>query len=227
MPVKAVPSRLPLVIKLVAGVAIVGGIGALLLHGQDLRAILQQLVNLLRSAGPAPFFLAMAVLPAIGAPLSFFCLTAGSVFGPQLGLPAVIVLSLCAIAANIALSHALARHALRPPLEYLIGRLGYRLPHVQSGDMTDLIVLLRVAPGLPFPVQNYLLGLAAVPFPRYFIISCLIAFPLNAAIIVFGEALMQGRGKMALVGLLLVLAVMAGIHLLRKRFQVRTLANPD
>ncbi len=220
-------SRLPLVLKLVAGVAVALGIGTLVLQGQDLRAVVEQLVDFLRSAGPATFFLAMAALPAFGAPLSFFCLTAGSVFGPQLGMPAVIALSLCAIAANIALGHVLACHALRPPLEYLIGRLGYRLPQVQSGDVTDLIVLLRVTPGLPFPIQNYLLGLAGVPFLRYFVISCLIAFPLNAAIVVFGEALMQGRGKTALLGLLLVLAVMVGIHLVRKRYQARSLTKPS
>ncbi|MDQ2641368.1 MAG: VTT domain-containing protein [Pseudomonadota bacterium] len=180
-----------------------------------------EVLRFLRSAGPTTFFLAMAILPAIGAPLSFFCLTAGSVFAPQLGMPAVILLSLAAIAANMALSHLLARRALRPPLGYLVSRLGYQLPPVKSGDVTDLIVLLRVTPGLPFPVQNYLLGLAAVPFIRYFVVSCLIAFPLNAAIIFFGEALLQGRGRMALIGLLLVSAAMAGLHLLRRHYRAR------
>lgn len=211
-----------LLFKLLLAAALLLSVAALFARGQDFKVLLQQVVGLVRNAGPATFFLAMAVLPAFGAPLSFFCLTAGSVFGPLLGMPLVLVLSLSAIAANIAFSHLLARRALRPSLAYLMGRLGYKLPQVNSGDSTDLIVLIRVTPGLPFPVQNYLLGLAAVPFPRYFVISCLIAFPLNSAIIIFGEALLQGRGRMALLGLLLVLAVMVGIHLVRRRYRTRT-----
>lgn len=210
-----------LLLKLTLAAVLLLGVAALLAQGQDLKALFQLLLDLLHSAGPTTFFLAMALLPAIGAPLSFFCLTAGSVFGPQLGMPAVTLLSLTAIAANIALSHLLASRALRPPLDYAVKRLGYQLPRVQSGDVTDLIVLLRVTPGLPFPVQNYLLALAGVPFLRYFLLSCLIAFPLNAAIIFFGEALLQGRGRMALVGLLLVLATMAGLHLVRRRYRTR------
>jgi uncharacterized membrane protein YdjX (TVP38/TMEM64 family) len=130
-----------------------------------------------------------------------------------------MVLSLVAIAVNIALCHVLANRVLRPPLQHLLQRLGYQMPNIATGDVTDLIVLLRVTPGLPFPVQNYLLGLAAVPFLRYLILSCAIAFPLNAAIIFFGKALLQGRGRMAVVGLLLVLALMAGLHLVRRRVQ--------
>lgn len=208
--------------KLTLAAAALLGLVLWLGAGHDVGAVVQAALDLLRSAGPAPFFLSMAILPAFGAPLSFFCLTAGSVFGPLLGMPLVILLALSAIGANVSLSYLLASRALRPPLEYLLRRLGYQLPQVDSGDVTDLIVLLRVTPGLPFPVQNYLLGLAAVPFPRYFVISCLIAFPLNSAIIIFGEALLQGRGRMALLGLLLVLAVMVGIHLVRRRYRTRT-----
>jgi uncharacterized membrane protein YdjX (TVP38/TMEM64 family) len=179
-------------IKLVAAALVVVVAGLLLIGGHEFRALIEQAHDLLRAAGPTKFFFAMALVPAIGFPLSFFCLTAGSAFAPQLGMSAAILLSLAAIAANIALSYLLATRALRPPLEYLLKHLGYQLPKVQSGDVTDLIVLLRVTPGLPFPVQNYLLGLASVPFFRYYIVSCLIAFPLNAAIILFGEALLQG-----------------------------------
>jgi uncharacterized membrane protein YdjX (TVP38/TMEM64 family) len=82
----------------------------------------------------------------------------------------------------------------------------------------DLIVLLRVTPGVPFPVQNYLLGLAGVPFGKYLLVSSLIQCPINAAFILFGDALLQGRGKMALIGLSVILALTAGTHLLRKHY---------
>jgi uncharacterized membrane protein YdjX (TVP38/TMEM64 family) len=217
------PSRIVFVALIVVVALLVSGAVWFSLDN-GLKELVQRGLELIRRAGPTTFFLAMALLPALGAPLSFFCLTAGSVFGPQLGMPAVMALSLTAIATNIALSYLLATRALRPPLEALIKRLGYQMPRVASGDTTDLIVLLRVTPGLPFPVQNYLLGLAAVPFTRYLLVSCLIAFPLNAAIIIFGEALLQGKGRTALLGLLLLLALMAVIHLVRRRY--RTINDP-
>lgn len=214
-----------LLAKLAVAAALLLGVGFLLARDHDLKGLILQGLDLIRSTGPFIFFLAMALLPALGVPLSFFCLTAGSVFGPQLGMPAVMALSLAAITTNIALSYLLARRAFRPPLEYMLNRLGYQMPQVQSGNVTDLIVLLRVTPGLPFPVQNYLLGLAAVPFARYLLVSCLIALPLNAAIIFFGEALLQGRGRTALIGLLLLLALMAAIQLLRRHYRARN--SPD
>src|SRR5690606_1571817 len=117
--------------------------------GYDIRPAIQRALEALRTAGPAAFFLAMALLPAAGAPLSFFCLTAGPAFGPQLGIGWVLALALTAIAGNIALTFVLARHVLRPPLELLMRRLGYRLPQTDAQGATPLIVLMRVTPGVP------------------------------------------------------------------------------
>lgn len=218
-------SNRALLIKLAAAVAVVLVAGVLLARGYDLKGTVQQGLAFIRDAGPATFFLAMALLPAVGVPLSFFSLTAGSVFGPQLGMPLVIALSLGAITANMMLSYVLARRAFRPLLEYLVKRLGYRLPQVDSGDVTDLIVLLRVTPGVPFPVQNYLLGLADVPFVRYLLISALIQLPINGAVIFFGDALLHGKGKIALVSLLLLLALMTATHLVRKHYGAKKKAS--
>ena len=135
--------------------------------------------------------------------------------------------SLGAIATNVALSYFLARWALRPVLAGLLNRLGYTIPRVNADDFTHLTVLVRVTPGVPFPVQNYLLGLAAAPFWRYLALSCMTAFPLNAAIIVLGDALLQGRGRMILLGLLLFLSTAAGLQLLRRHYRRSASAAPD
>jgi uncharacterized membrane protein YdjX (TVP38/TMEM64 family) len=199
--------------------------GSLLSLGYDLKQLLQQGLELVRSAGPTMFFLSMAVLPAAGAPLSFFTLTAGSVFGPQLGMPLVLALSLVSITVNMVLGYLLANRVLRPPMQSLLTRLGYKVPQLDSGDASDLIVLLRATPGMPFPVQNYLLGLAATPFSRYLVVSCLIVFPINTAIVFFGEALLQGKGRLALLALLLLLMLMSATHLLWKHYGAKALPS--
>lgn len=211
------PNRALLVKLAVVAVILLAG-AVLVARGLDLKGLIAQGLDLIRGAGPVAFFTAMALLPAAGAPLLAFLLTSGSAFGPTLGMGAVIALALLAITINMVLSYFLARRALRPLLEALFTRLGYRLPRAESGDYFDLIVILRVTPGVPFPVQNYLLGLAEVPFGRYLLTSLLCTAPAAAAFIVFGEAMLHGRGRAALIGLGLILAVAAGTQLVRKHY---------
>jgi uncharacterized membrane protein YdjX (TVP38/TMEM64 family) len=211
------PNRGLLIKLAVVGVVVLVA-AALVARGLDLKGLLASGLELIRGAGPLAFFLAMAILPAVGAPMSAFTLTAGPVFAPTLGLGLVIFFALAAITFNMAVSYWLARRAFRPLMEKLFVRLGYVLPRATPGDEVDLIVLLRVTPGIPFPVQNYLLGLAEVPFGKYLLVSCAVQWPINAAFIAFGDALLSGRGKVALIGLSVILALMAGTQLVRKHY---------
>ena len=203
----------------VGAVALVLLVGAgLVARGYDLKGAVEQGLALVRGAGPVVFFLAMAVLPAVGAPQMAFSLTAGSLFGAQLGMGLVVLFASLAMFFNMALAYWLASRVLRPVLEVLLGRLGYKVPQVQPGDETDLIVLLRVTPGIPFPVQNYLLGLARANFGRYLLLSIVLQGPLNAAFVVFGEALLHGRGKMVFYGLSAIVVLLVGTHLVWKHY---------
>jgi uncharacterized membrane protein YdjX (TVP38/TMEM64 family) len=211
------PNR-ALLLKLIVAGAVLLVIVALAARGLNLKGLLAQGLDLIRGAGPVAFFTGMALLPAIGVPLLAFLLTAGPVFGPTLGLGWVILFAQLAMLVNMALSYFLARRAVRPLLEKLFTRLGYRLPRAAAGDEFDLIIILRVTPGIPFPVQNYLLGLAEVPFARYLVTSFLCVAPGNTAFVVFGEAMLHGKGKVALVTLGVILALAAATQLVRKHY---------
>jgi uncharacterized membrane protein YdjX (TVP38/TMEM64 family) len=185
------------------------------------RRLFAATMDVVAAAGPAVFFSAMAVLPAFGAPMAPFALVAGPAFGERLGFPLIITLGLLALTFNLTITYWLARRWLRPVVTRLLERFGYGLPQVEPGDMTDFIVLLRVTPGIPFFVQNYLLGLANAPFARYLAISCAIQWVLNAGFMLFGDALSQGRGKMVLTAILLLAAVAVGTHFVRKQMAKR------
>ena len=203
----------------VGAVALVLLVGAgLVARGYDIKGAIEQGLAIVRGAGPLVFFLSMAILPAVGAPQMAFTLTAGPLFAAQLGMGVVVLFALLAMTFNMVLSYWMARRVLRTVLEALLQRLGYKIPQVQKGDETGLIVLLRVTPGIPFPVQNYLLGLARASFGRYLLISLLIQGPLNAAFIVFGDALLHGKGKMVFYGLSAIAVLMIGTQLLRKYY---------
>jgi len=120
--------------------------------------------------------------------------------------------------ANMALTYWLARFVFRKWLAQLLGKLGYKLPKVDRADMTDLIIILRTTTGIPACVQNYTLGLVDAPVGQYFLVSCLCAIPGNAAYIIFGEALLHGRGGTVLLAFSLIVALAAATQLLRRHY---------
>ena len=100
------------------GLVLVGGVVVVvLLRGLDphaLAALPGRLMGLIRNAGPWAFFAGIAILPAFGAPLMAFTVTAGEAFSPLMTMPGVIAAAMAAIAANLALTYWMARYALRP-----------------------------------------------------------------------------------------------------------------
>jgi len=205
-----------LAIVLVAGLV-------LMMRGVNVLELGERSIVAIRDAGPGIFFVAMALLPALGVPMLTFTLTAGPMFGQRLGIGVVVVLSLAAITVNFILSYFLARYTMRPVLEKLMAWLGYKLPKIGEGDVTDVTIIVRVTPGIPFFAQNYLLGLAGVPFRKYLAVTCILTWTLSAAFVLFGDALMRGEGKIALITGSLVIAAAAITHLIRKHYSKKKL----
>lgn len=193
-------------------------VGAILvLRGLDVRALWNDTLALLREVGPEAFFAALAVLPAFGFPLSPFSLSAAPVFAPQIGLAAVLALFGAAIAMNLALTYWLSRYALRPPLAWLVQRLGYGLPQIPKADQVGVTLLVRITPGPPYFIQGYLLGMAEVPFKIYMLVSWPVAMAYSIVFILFGDSLAHGSGKTALLAVGALAALVVGVKFLRRR----------
>lgn len=218
MPFKISAEQKKLLLKLaIAGIGVLL-VAAYLLRGVDMRGGFDRGMEVIRGAGPWAFFTAMALLPAVGCPMMTFTLTAGPVFSERMGAGAVVAAGLAAVTVNMILTYWLARWAIRPWLNRLLPRLGYPVPKLDSKDLTDLIILLRVTPGPPFFAQNYLLGLASAPFGPYLAISCAVIWSYTVAFILFGDALLHGKGKIVLLAVSVVVALMAAAHLVRRHY---------
>lgn len=174
-----------------------------------------------RALGAGWFFAAFAVLPAVGFPVSVFALSAGSLFGPTLGLPTVLALAGLSMAVSMSISYGLARYAVRPWVTRLLGYVGYRVPVVPPEKQKLFTVLVRITPGPPYVFQSFLLGLAGVPFWTYLAISWAICTVNICLVIVFGDALAQGKGKVALLALAGVVLVVLAVKFVRKRMLKR------
>ena len=187
----------------------------------ELRGVLDAVTRFVRTAGPLPYFAALIVLPGLGVPSTVFTLSAGPLFAAKYGIVPVIIGVILGMGLNLMLSYWLAYKALRPWFERLVARLGYKLPEVAPEDHVGLTVLVRVTPGSPFFAQNYLLGLAKVPFRIYVGISWPIVAAFSIAFVLFGDSLVNGKGKVVFLAVSLLIALTVGVHWLRRRFQRR------
>jgi uncharacterized membrane protein YdjX (TVP38/TMEM64 family) len=204
-------------IRIGLGAAVVIAALVLIMRQTRLGAAAAGVVAAFRDAGPLPFFAAMAILPAAGFPLALFAVTAGPVFGPVLGVGQVIGYSMLALAANVALSYGIAVSTLRPLVARWVAWMGYSLPKIEFGSAWEIVLMLRILPGVPFSLQSYLLGLARIPFGAYMLISTLVPSFYFASIILCGNALFSGNRTAMAVGAALLVLASVFTHRLRKR----------
>jgi uncharacterized membrane protein YdjX (TVP38/TMEM64 family) len=212
--------KLPLVKLGVLAVILIAGAAAVL-RGMDYKAVEEQGLRVMRGAGPVAFFTAVAILPAVGAPLSAFTITAGEIFAPLMTLGGVIAAALVAIAINLALTYWLARYALRPLLSRLAERYGYRIPKVNRTNALSIALAVRLTPGPPFFMQGYILGLAEVPFRLYMIVSWLCILPWAVGLIVLGKGALNGNFKTAIYGVGVIVVATVVVQMIRKRYVSR------
>lgn len=213
----------PLPLKLISLAALLlvaagAGLWWLKIHDFSVRQSIVAGIAVLRNGGPWVFFSAFAVLPALGFPMSVFYLTAGSAFTEKMGLGGVLAATGAALLVNLSLSYWLARYLLRPWLEKMISRTKYKIPVVAAAEHAEITLLVRITPGPPYFVQSYLLGLADVPFRTYLWISWVVSIAYATGFIVFGDAILHGRGQMAFFGLSAIVAVVLIVHLLRRHY---------
>ncbi|MEM9160620.1 MAG: VTT domain-containing protein [Verrucomicrobiota bacterium] len=169
--------------------------------------------------GPIPFFVAMAVLPAAWFPVSPFMIGAGALFEREVAVLGVTL----AMSSNMAFCWLLSGKLFRPLFERLLARFGYTAPELSKSNMVQAALLLRITPGVPFPFQNYMLGLARMPFGWYMLVSLPISLGYGMCFVFFGDALFEGDLKMILLAVSALIAASFGIRVLRERLKRKKL----
>jgi len=165
------------------------------------------------SAGPVPFFLALAILPVIGFPTTPFYLIAGATFD----LPTALIGSLLALAVNLALSYLVARGPLRSLLEKWLARSGRELPHLERVGYWRFTLMVKSLPGLPTFLKNSAVALAGVPFPIYFGLSLAVSGVYAVGFILLGESAFDRDYPQGVIALLALLGVTVVIFVVLRR----------
>ena len=179
----------------------------------------QAAVDWIADFGPVPFFTAMAILPSLWAPVSPFLILAGALYD----MPLALLGSGLALSSNMAISWLVAGKWFRPLFERLVHRFGYTVPELTKETMVTVAALLRITPGMPFPLQNYLLGLARMPFAWYMAVSVPLNLSIAFSIVWFGDALLKGNATMILLALSVIIALSLAVRQLRVRLKRKSL----
>jgi uncharacterized membrane protein YdjX (TVP38/TMEM64 family) len=182
------------------------------------------IATLIHAAGQAPpplLFLAMALLPLLGLPISPFWVAAGIRLGVFWGT----VLAAAALIVNFTIGYLLARTFLSNPIRRFLARRGHTIPQFTPGEQTQLILMVRITPGVPLFIQNYLLGTAGVSFLRYLLASIPAQLAYAAAFIWVGNSLSSNRTWRILLAISAFAAIAIAINLLRRRLKTK-LNNP-
>ncbi|BCX48300.1 SNARE-associated Golgi protein [Haloferula helveola] len=172
---------------------------------------------------PWVIFLALVILPGFGFPASFLLVLAGVVWGPT---PGSCLLAMLAVTMNISWTHLAASGVARPLVTRMLGNRWQRWQNLPKQELRRLTWVLRVTPGMPLCVQNYLLSLLGVPFWY----SVLVALPLTglyvAGFILTGGAIFEGNVGLLITGISVLVVATVVIKSIRAR-QNRRMANPS
>jgi uncharacterized membrane protein YdjX (TVP38/TMEM64 family) len=167
------------------------------------------------------FFAVYAALASLPVPvLTAMSLLAGCLFGRA---PGTAVATL-AYTVGVTASFLAARGLFREPL---MRRFGRRLGPIERGLRRDgafYLLAMRLMPGLPFFVVNWVMALTPIPARTFALVSWVGALPLTFLLASVGAGLreIESPGDVLSPGLLLSLAALALIpvairHLIRRR----------
>ena len=204
---------------LVFALLLVAGIALLCAIGFDVTRLLETL----QATHPLVFFCAMALLPIIGFPIAVFYIFAGLAF------PWLTAWLLCAgaLAVNMALAYLLGAYLLRDPIRQLVERRGHRIPELGPRGHFRLTFLIRALPGVPYPLQNYILALARTPFPLYMGVSWTVQATFAAGMIVLPKLLLDPTQRKIVIGIGVVVLLLLLKGILHYRQRAHIVRSPD
>ena len=166
--------------------------------------------------------LALAILPGLGFPISPLLVLVGIVFAPRYGMPMACALGILAQSFCTIWTYLLSSGPLRGMLRRIVSRRR-ELPQLNDSNALRLGLIMRITPGIPYALQNIVLGILGMRLKPYLIVSIPITAVWTVGFIVTGGALFEGRAGLAIAGVLLLIVLI----IITKMLQRKTLTDDD
>jgi uncharacterized membrane protein YdjX (TVP38/TMEM64 family) len=155
-------------------------------------------------AHPSTLFWALVILPGLPVPSTALLLTAGVVWRERPLM--ACLLCLLALLLNLSWTYWLAAGPGRKVVERILAATPIKVPELPKGDQLKLILVLKLTPGIPLFLQNYLLGFLRAPFHLFLGISLLANGLIGTGVVLSGAGFSDGRIMPAISGIFLIVA---------------------
>lgn len=183
------------------------------------KGLFEQALNYLK-AHPWALLAAVATLPGLGFPISPLLLLVGIALVPRYGMPMTCALGILAQSFCTIWTYLLSSGPLRGLLRRIVSRRR-ELPQLNDSNALRLGLILRITPGIPYALQNIVLGIVGMRLKPYLIVSLPTSALWTIGFIVTGGAIFEGRTGLAIAGVLLLIVLV----ILTKMLQRKTLKN--
>ncbi|MGJ8651572.1 MAG: TVP38/TMEM64 family protein [Opitutaceae bacterium] len=167
-------------------------------------------------ANPWALVLALATLPGFGFPISPLLILVGVVLGPIYGLPTACLIGIVAQSICTTWTYLLAAGPLRGILKrYLLRKRN--LPELTEGNAVRFALIMRITPGLPYALQNVVLGIIGLKLKPYLLVSIPLTSLWTIGFVFTGGALFEGSVGLIITGILLLVILVLATRMLRNR----------
>ena len=157
-------------------------------------------------ANPWALIAVLATLPGVGFPISPVLVLFGVIIAPLYGMPAALALAIAAQAVCTIWTYALAAGPLRGILRNYVLR-HRELPDLNGGNAIRLCLILRLTPGIPYALQNAVLGILGMRLRPYLLVSLPTTSLWTAGFVITGGAIFRGQIGWALTGLVILIVL--------------------
>lgn len=181
------------------------------------RGLFDQSLSFLK-ANPWALILAVATLPGMGFPISPLLLLFGVVLAPRYGMVTTCALGILSQSFCTTWTYLLSSGPLRDVLKKIVSQRR-ELPELTESNALRLCLILRITPGIPYAIQNIVLGIVGMRLKQYLIVSIPITALWTIGFIVTGGAIFKGQVGLAITGVLLLVAMVLLTKMLRQKTQ--------
>jgi uncharacterized membrane protein YdjX (TVP38/TMEM64 family) len=148
----------------------------------------------------------LATLPGIGFPISPILILFGVVLAPLYGMPAAVALAIATQSLCTIWTYALAAGPLRGLLTRYVLR-HRELPNMSESNAIRLGLILRVTPGIPYALQNIVLGILGMRFRPYLLVSIPTTGMWTLGFVMTGGAIFKGQVGWAITGIVILIVL--------------------
>ncbi len=172
---------------------------------------------------PWLLFAGLVVLPGLPVPTSALLFLAGTVWRDR---PlAACAVCLVAMALNMTWTYWVGGTTGAGIGGKLLAATSLRIPELPRGNHLQMILILRLTPGIPLFLQNYLLGFFRVPFRLYLPVSMGCSGLIASGVVLSGAGVAEGNLTPVVTGVALIALGFLLVRMLRQRLEGKKLKS--